>query len=161
MVKLYYFAYDTDMCEEHLEKQIGKVYTMDTFKLKHYELDFNCGNSGIYTVANIIFNADEESYVEGVLYRLSDQQIYALDRIKEYPAWFSKGYFELPEKDSIAWTYISYDNLFNVKANPSLFYIKHMLDGAKHNGLVETYKSIKEYVMNNVALKKRNKQQTV
>ena len=150
MKKVLYFAYGSNMLFERLNERVGflgEIKVVGTYKLYGWRLVLNCGEEQFTeTYANIV-RANQNSYVEGVLYEISSRQFKLLDK---YEGLYVREIFQCG--DELAAVYISYEHESPVK--PRLMYINILLAGASENGLNETYKKLLEFKKKNYKLKK-------
>jgi hypothetical protein len=95
-----------------------------------------------HAYANIIV-AGKDDCVDGVLYKLSDQQIKKMDDLVCYPNIYQKAYFVID--GDVAFTYVSRLACNFSKAVPSVYYLMQMIKGAKYQQLYETADALQEY----------------
>lgn len=136
-MKAYYFAYGSNMSQSRLEERVGKVKKIQTIRLSHSQLVFNCGY-GKNRFANIVYTDNSADFVEGVLYELSENQLLILD---EYEGVELHAYKRVSFKygDFLVYTYIACTNyLKDTKRKPLKKYMRHIFKGCYENGFKDT-----------------------
>lgn len=134
-----YFAYGSNILTKRLQQRVGYVTKHSTLKLQGYKLIFNApGSFGSF--ANIIPNS--QSFVEGVLYDLSQEQQRELDGYEGWPRQYKKFYF-LTDYGRICYVYAYTGNA--PETLPPVHYLNIILRGLKEHNLEHTLKALKKY----------------
>ena len=144
---LYFFAYDEFVNPKRLEMIVGKPKERGSYRLRGYELVFNCGSDET-AYAYISELGDMRSWVDGALYNLTDGQIMLLDSELGWPGNYEKIYFH--ESNKLFYTYISTNPAWITDAKPTMLYINTMLAGYNYYNLQESYKNLRNYMKNTV-----------
>jgi gamma-glutamylcyclotransferase len=133
----YYFAYGSNMSLKRLEERIGKVSHCGTASLKNYYFSFNKKGSDGTGKANIV--PDSSSCVEGVVYKLSTQQMNRLDHCEGVPKHYKRETVSILSSTGQpiqATTYVAQKALISLQPlRPSPDYLNHILSGARENHL--------------------------
>jgi len=159
MYNIKYFAYGSNISIERLKNRVefankpvkeGLKYT-----LKNYSLVFNVGY-GYNSFANVI--PMNNSYVEGILYDLDEDQFRILDK---YEGFYHRKYFKIDE-ETLGCIYIARsENIGNKRIKPNIDYLNIILDGCKETGLIKTYNTLVHYKNSNYKLKKGNRHELI
>lgn len=158
-----YFAYGSNMLLARIEERLGTVERVGVYKLVGWRLDFSAGwFQGVGNLRQSI-----GSVVEGVLYRLTPDQIRRLDGYEGVPRTYQKFYktIQIPVEGTIfgrkriMFAYIdrNVETSFWKPGLPALPYLNLIIDGALQNDLVKTYNELVEFKARNFKLKKGNR----
>lgn len=139
---IYYFAYGSNLCTGRLQYRIGKFQTYRVHKLNGYRLVFNC--SGFANIEK----AKEFDFVEGILYKITNDQLNTLDIIEGF---YKKEFFDI-ENNGIAVVYIGLKEKINNFMKPNLSYLNIILDGLIEHGLKETFNKVCDFKEKNYSL---------
>jgi gamma-glutamylcyclotransferase (GGCT)/AIG2-like uncharacterized protein YtfP len=122
------------MSQSRLEERVGKVTRVGTSRTSRYKLMFNAGRG----FANMVMTGIDEDFIEGVVYELTPKQFKKLDQFEGYPFFYQKIVLRHITKPMLA--YISINPMYTTErsSDPHFDYMRHMLDGAKTNDLVDT-----------------------
>lgn len=154
MLKVFYFAYGSNLSHERLISRVGLCAKHRNYTLRGYKLSFNCGNRGL-VYANIVKGRDTDS-VEGVLYELNAEQFKELDW---YEGFYIKEFFMTDQQELCA-VYVGHPHAI-VKAKdttkPMLAYLNVIIEGCLENNLRHTYDELIAYKEKNYKLKRGNK----
>lgn len=145
MNELLYWAFGSNTSQDRIELRLGPVEKVGIYVLENYHIVFNAGfNNSCANIAPF-----EGRRVEGVLYRLNERQIYILDNYEGYPRIYEK-FYKIYD-NSIIFGYWS--KIDHPGRKPDLYYLNHLIKGAKENNLTETYDKLIAYKNNNYKLK--------
>lgn len=126
---LYYFAYGSNMNPERMKERGAHFTQMEKYTLKGYGLRFNKCSSREpgRGCANIV--PDERGVVEGVLYKITVEGLYNLDRYEGYPVEYGRVRFviDLNGSQETLITYIVKPGKTKEGLYPSRSYIEHLL----------------------------------
>ena len=113
-----YFAYGSNMSLERISKRLGFVKKLKIAKLENFELVFNCGTD-TQSFANI--QEKNGSYVEGVIYDLTEEQLMLLDYY-EGVGW-KKYYDKIVEiiDDNPVYIYINHNTRDNIPVSQDYY----------------------------------------
>jgi len=111
-------------------KERGAHFTYrDSYKLKGYSLRFNkISLKKPHTgCANIV--PDEAGIVEGVLYKITVQGLYNLDKFEGYPVHYDRVglYIDIGGSQEVVKTYIAMPDKIGEGLHPSKSYLDHLL----------------------------------
>ena len=120
-----YFAYGSNMNLNQMAFRCPDAEVVDTVRLEGYRLAF-CMNGGGNGVATII--PAEGSCVDGVLWRISEQDERHLDHYEGFPYLYGKEQWEI-----MAYTINSHYT--DVPSMPSKAYLEGILNGCRQNGI--------------------------
>ena len=92
---LCYFAYGSNMNPERMKERGAHFTSIDSYKLRGYSLKFNkiSFEKPCTGCANIV--PDEMGVVEGVLYKITVQGLYNLDKFEGYPVHYDRVGFSI------------------------------------------------------------------
>lgn len=128
---MYYFAYGSNMLRERLEKdRLGSLEDLGIGILYKYKIKFNKQSLDGSGKTNLI--QDDNSQVFGVIYKLSEEQISALDK-------FEPGYSRITLDIKIGEvfvdmeTYIAQKDKINNNLLPTKEYLGYLIQGAKEH----------------------------
>ena len=133
-VKLY-FAYGSNMNLNQMALRCPDAEVVDTVCLEGYRLAF-CMNGGGRGVATIL--PEPHSFVEGVLWRISEQDEKSLDRYEGFPKLYGKEAVIVSGKSGISHEVMAYtmnSPYRDTPALPSQTYLEGILRGCIQNGI--------------------------
>lgn len=145
----YYFAYGKNMNPTEIESRLGMVEIEGIAILIDYDIDFfKYSEKDDTGKANVIPKKD--SHVEGVVYKLSTDQLKKLDkcegcRTKHYKRKKIKILLSNQIDEITSYIYeayperIKYENSYGEPLSPSNEYLGHLITGAKVVGLSHEY----------------------
>lgn len=133
------------MLLDRIERRLGPVNRVGTFRLNNYHLVFNAGFG--YSCANI--EPFQGRFVDSVLYRLTDKQIYVLDNYEGYPRIYQKKH--LIDGNRVLFWYQA--EAQPISRKPDLYYLKLLIEGAKENNLTELTEKLLKYKKDNYKFK--------
>jgi len=130
-MKHYYFAYGSNMNPANVKSR-GLVFnSLQWGRMRGVKLAFNklaCDRPSC-SYANVVYA--KNSYVEGVLYQLVDEnQIAKLDDYETTPRFYSRDYFPIEVSDGsarTAWVYIANRAVIVEGLLPEVSYMTHLL----------------------------------
>ncbi len=141
---VWYFAYGSNLSRAQMKSRAGQILEERPARLENYELVFNKKARGGSATGNI--RPAPGKTVHGVLYRISEQALRALDRFEGVPEHYRR--IEVttvdPEGNKIeAQTYIA--TKVENGLRPAPHYLQTVLQGAQEHNLPEEYiESIKQ-----------------
>lgn len=124
-----YFAYGSNMNPERMKEREVVFYSRDLLILPGWSLKFHKTtiqpNKG---AANIV--ADDSGVVEGILYQITMEGIFNLDKYEHYPTEYDRVTLKILdnkglEKEIV--TYIAHPHKTKEGLKPSRFYLEHLL----------------------------------
>ncbi len=135
---VWYFAYASNMSRAQVVQRAGAPAEEKLARLDHYELNFDKVARGGTGTANIV--PAEGKVVWGVLYRVSEQQLKALDRFEAVPEHYRRS--EVAVMDSqgnkiSAQVYLARKVRKGLK--PERAYLQRILEGAEEHNLPGDY----------------------
>ena len=152
---LLYFAYGSNMNLNQMAFRCPDAEVVDTVRLEGYRLAF-CMNGGGNGVATIL--PEEGSYVDGVLWRISERDERHLDHYEGFPYLYGKEPVVVIDQDGIRHEIMAYTMNSPYKdtpAMPSKAYLEGILNGCRQNG-IETARSGSGPAHSEGTAKKRN-----
>ncbi len=138
MADVWYFAYASNMYREQVRQRAGEPKEEKIARLDGYELNFDKIARGGTGTANITLAPGK--LVWGVLYRLSEQQLKALDRFEGVPEHYRRSEVTVIEGKGgkvAAQAYIARKVRKGLK--PDRQYLQRIVQGAEEHGLPEDY----------------------
>ena len=132
---LLYFAYGSNMNLNQMAFRCPDAEVVDTVRLEGYRLAF-CMNGGGNGVATIL--PEEGSYVDGVLWRISERDERHLDHYEGFPYLYGKEPVVVIDQDGIRHEIMAYTMNSPYKdtpAMPSKAYLEGILNGCRQNGI--------------------------
>lgn len=135
---VWYFAYGSNLSRAQVRSRAGEILEERLARLDNYEVVFNKKARGGTATANIRPAPGETVY--GVLYRLTEAGLRALDRFEGVPEHYRR--IEVTVVDQAgnripAQTYIATRVERGLK--PASHYLQTILQGAAEHGLPEDY----------------------
>ncbi len=141
---VWYFAYGSNLNRAQMKSRVGQILEERPARLENYELVFNKKARGGSATGNI--RPAPGKAVHGVLYRISEQALRALDRFEGVPEHYRR--IEVTTVDHEgnkieAQTYIA--TKVENGLRPAPHYLQTVLQGAQEHNLPEEYiESIKQ-----------------
>jgi len=135
---LWYFAYASNMLRKQVEQRAGAPTEEKLARLEGYELNFDKVARGGTGTAHI--QPAEGKVVHGVLYRLSEQQLKALDRFEGVPVHYRRSEVSVADGDGrkvAAQVYLARKVRKGLK--PERAYMARIIQGAEEHGLPADY----------------------
>ena len=140
LIKIYYFAYGSNMSSRRLKERIPSACSVNTARLNNYR--FICNKIGGNRVCYANIEYDENSHLYGVIYKLKPDDFNTLD-IYEGNYQRKEVKVETTSQDINAITYIS-DYTSN-DLQVADWYQEHIIRGAREHQLPAEYiQTIKE-----------------
>jgi gamma-glutamylcyclotransferase len=135
----WYFAYASNMNRTQMRSRAGELLEDRPARLENYELVFNKKARGGNAHANI--RPAQGQAVEGVLYKISESALRALDRAEGAPEHYRR--IEVTVRDAsgqpvAAQVYIA-TKVERNNLRPAAHYLKTILDGAAEHNLPAAY----------------------
>jgi cation transport regulator ChaC len=135
---LWYFAYASNMSRTQVEQRAGAPAEERVARLDNYELNFDKVARGGTGMANLL--PAEGKTVWGVLYRVSEQQMRALDRFEGVPEHYRRSEVNVIDADGNrigAQVYLARKVRKGLK--PDRVYLARILQGAEEHALPAEY----------------------
>ena len=132
---LLYFAYGSNMNENQMAFRCPDAQVVGTVRLEGYRLTF-AGNGGGRGVATIL--PEKGSYVDGVLWRISERDEQHLDHYEGFPFLYGKEPVTVTNQDGVRREIMAYtmnSPYKDVPALPSKSYLEGILNGCRQNGI--------------------------
>lgn len=125
-----YFAYGSNMNPDRLYERVGEFYHYEYGLLKGYKLTFN-KKSGVIGYGYATVEECPNSYVQGVIYALSRNQVATLDGYEGYPYHYVKKYLTVETSGGLkeCVVYIAHASKLGVGLRPTAEYFKHIQIG--------------------------------
>lgn len=120
---------------EQMEFRCPAAMVVGTVRLEGYRLVFRGKTSG-NGVATIL--PEEGAYVDGVLWKVTGACEMSLDRYEGYPYLYGKQEVIVTGRDGREYrgmAYVMNAPYKDVPSEPSVFYLKGILDGCRQNGM--------------------------
>ncbi len=133
-----YFAYGSNMSRAQVRQRAGEPAEEKIARLENYELNFDKVARGGSGTANLV--AAEGQVVYGVLYRLSEQQLKALDRFEGVPEHYRRSEMNVVDEQGnkiAAQVYLARKLRKGLK--PDRSYLQRIIEGAEEHGLPADY----------------------
>lgn len=130
-----YFAYGSNMNVNQMAFRCPDAEVVDTVRLEGYRLAF-CMNGGGNGVATVL--PEEGSYVNGVLWRISERDEQHLDHYEGFPYLYGKEPVVVTDQDGIRREIMAYTMNSPYKDTPELpskAYLEGILLGCRQNGI--------------------------
>ena len=138
MADVWYFAYAANMLRAQLRQRAGDAKEERLARLEDYELNFDKIARGGTGAANISIVPGK--VIWGVLYRLSEQQIKALDRFEGVPEHYRRSEVNVIDTQGnkiAAQVYLARKVRKGLK--PDRLYLQRILQGAEEHNLPSDY----------------------
>lgn len=152
-----YYAYGSNMLSTRIGARFRRTPEfVATHRLSGYKLEFS-GGRGCY--ANITPSNLITDFVDGVLYRITDDQTWLLDQYEGYPSAYQKFYFIKDGQICFGyWT--QFDPLAQYRhdfGKPPLEYLNILIEGCLEHNFVHTFDRLMAYKTANYKLTRGNK----
>jgi len=138
MADVWYFAYGSNMYREQVRQRAGEPKEEKIARLEGYELNFDkVARAGTGT-GNIALAPGKT--VWGVLYRLSEQQLNALDRFEGVPEHYRRSEVTVVDGNGqkvVAQVYLARKVRKGLKPDPQ--YLQRIVQGAEEHHLPPDY----------------------
>jgi len=134
----WYFAYGSNMSRAQVRQRTGEPAEEKIARLENYALNFDKVARGGSGTANLV--AAEGQVVYGVLYRLSEQQLKALDRFGGVPEHYRRSEMNVVDEQGnkiAAQVYLARKLRKGLK--PDRSYLQRIIEGAEEHGLPADY----------------------
>jgi len=135
---VWYFAYASNMNRGQMAQRAGALAEEKNARLDNYELNFYKIARGGTGTANIV--PAEGKAVYGVLYRVTEQQLKALDRFEGVPEHYRRSevaVLDAEAKKVGAQVYLARKVRKGLK--PDRLYLQKIIEGAEEHGLPADY----------------------
>ena len=134
----WYFAYGSNMSRAQVKQRAGDPAEEKIARLENYEVTFDKIARGATGTANLVLS--EGKVVYGVLYRLREQQLKALDRFEGVPEHYRRSELTVVDeqgKKISAQVYLARKVRKGLK--PDRLYLQRILQGAEEHHLPAEY----------------------
>ncbi len=132
--KLYYFAYGSNMNPERMAERGADFTLRRKHSLEGYSLRFNKISSQTPGTgcANIV--PEENSYVEGVVYRITVGGLYNLDKFEGYPEHYARIrlVLDIGGTQETVKTYTAMPDKIGEGLHPTKAYLEHLLKAREY-----------------------------
>ncbi|MBI4461587.1 MAG: gamma-glutamylcyclotransferase [Acidobacteria bacterium] len=138
MADVWYFAYGSNMFHQQVKQRAGKPKEEKSARLEGYGLNFDKIARGGTGTANISLAPGK--VVWGVLYRLTEQQLKALDRFEGVPEHYRRSEVSVVDgegKKIAAQVYLARKVRKGLK--PDRQYLQRIVQGAEEHNLPADY----------------------
>ena len=138
MADVWYFAYASNMLRAQVKQRMGDVKEERLARLEDYELNFDKIARRSTGAANITIVPGK--VVWGVLYRLSEQQMKALDRFEGVPEHYRRSEVNVIDTQGnkiAAQVYLARKVRKGLK--PDRLYLQRIVQGAEEHNLPSDY----------------------
>lgn len=130
-----YFAYGSNMNLNQMAFRCPDAEVVESVRLEGYRLAFrtNGGGNGVATIL-----PEEGSYVDGVLWRISERDEQHLDHYEGFPFLYGKEPVTVTNQDGVRREIMAYTMNSPYKdtpAMPSRAYLEGILNGCQQNGI--------------------------
>jgi len=135
---IWYFAYASNMSRAQMKQRAGDWQEEKLARLENYELNFDKIARGGTGTGNIVLG--EGKVVHGVLYRLSEQQMRALDRFESVPEHYRRIEVNVVDAEGnkvAAQAYLARKVRKGLK--PDRAYLQRIIEGAEEHNLPADY----------------------
>ena len=130
---IWYFAYGSNMNKERLINRVGSVGVQKLGYINNYKLTFNKIKNDKFSYANIEKSIGERVY--GILYKVSMDQIYALDRYEGVPDHYIRKEMKIYDENGkdyvMAYVYVANRSKTRFGYPPTQEYMSFLLSGAE------------------------------
>lgn len=135
---VWYFAYASNMYRAQMKQRAGDPAEERVAQLDNYELNFNKIARGGVGTANLV--PADGRMVWGVLYRLTEQQLRALDRFEGVPEHYRRSEVSVVDGQGnkiAAQVYLARKVRKGLK--PDRSYLQRIVQGAEEHNLPQDY----------------------
>ncbi len=126
---VYYFAYGSNMNPDRMKERGAHFTDMHKHSLRGYSLKFNKTSyqKPLTGCANIV--PDDRGIVEGVVYKITVQGLYNLDKFEGYPVHYNrvKLIIDIAGSQETVKTYIAMPGKTKEGLRPAKSYMEHLL----------------------------------
>ncbi len=132
---LLYFAYGSNMNLNQMAFRCPDAQVVDTVRLEGYRLAF-CMNGGGNGVATIL--PEPDSFVDGVLWRISERDEQNLDHYEGFPRLYGKESVLVTDQEGLkreVMVYTINSPYRDTLASPSKAYLEGIIHGCRQNGI--------------------------
>jgi gamma-glutamylcyclotransferase len=147
-VKLYYFAYGSNMCTGRLRLRVPSAKPIFVTQLSGHVLRFHKRSTDGSGKADSEFTGSPEDFVWGVVFEIDSGQKPDLDRAEG----LGRGYEEkqiilkdCTDQSYRAWMYFASESHKNAALRPYSWYLRFVVEGAKQHGLPSDYIALLEH----------------
>lgn len=125
-----YFAYGSNMNPDRLRSRVGNYSNLEYGALKGYKLTFN-KKSNIPGRGYATIEECDNSYVSGIIYKLSLKAIETLDLYEGFPIHYTKSYLNVETANGLkeCVVYIANEDMLGVDLKPTNEYFRHIMKG--------------------------------
>lgn len=142
-MKTTYFSYGSNMNAQQMAFRCPDAEAVGPVRLKDYRLVFR--GSGVATII-----PESGSHVDGVLWRISEQDEHHLDHYEGYPILYGKESIIVSNRECgelKAMVYIMNPPYRDTPALPTQIYLEGIIEGCRQNGLeispvLEAYQNV-------------------
>lgn len=135
---VWYFAYASNMSRAQVRQRAGEWAEEKVARLDNYELNFDKVARGGTGTANIVPAAGQTVY--GVLYRVSEPQLKALDRFEGVPEHYRRSEVTVvDEQDNKISAQVYLARKVRKGLKPDRLYLQRILKGAEEHHLPAHY----------------------
>jgi gamma-glutamylcyclotransferase len=161
MMKVFYFAYGSNMNSQRLEERVGRYFSRYPGTLHGWKLTFDKPNAFGRSYANI--KRDDKSVVEGIVYELTPNQIKKMDFFEGAPEHYERKLMtvEIAGQRFLATVYVANNRKDNIL--PELGYLRHLFAGQRFlsrqylQTILNVAEEVKEYERKKVINFDRNR----
>jgi len=137
-----YFAYGANVNEEEMKRRCTSAQTISTGILGDYQIAF-VFESDRWAGGVAGIRPKQGSRVEGVIYRISADDLQQLDKIENvHKKWYVRKKVDVRTRDVQtvkAYVYVPHPDSIKKKVRPSASYLENIIEGARKHGLSDGY----------------------
>jgi len=139
-MKMYYFAYGSNMNHQQMKKRCPSSRFVKRAFLEGYKFVYDgYSKTRNGAVANIIETGKKEDIVWGGLFEINEDNLSALDCYEGYPKSYDRKEVKVKDDEGNHYTTIVYFRTAQPKSKPSENYRNLVIQGAKDCDLPEWY----------------------
>lgn len=140
-MKMYYFAYGSNMSKRRLSTRVPSAKKVDTGKVEQHQLKFHkIGSNDGTAKCDIHATGNPGHSVHGVLFHVSAEEKPELDRIEGVGYGYEiKTVSVRLNNNSVIEAFTYYATHINENLEPLCWYKEHVLRGAQENALPKEY----------------------
>jgi gamma-glutamylcyclotransferase len=135
-----YFAYGSNMSPRRLRSRTPSAEMVGLFTLQGHKLKFHKVGKDGSGKCNAWNSGSREDIVEGVVFKLDENQVADLDKAEGLGYGYEKRWVEVESDDGMRVRVFAYfATRVDDDLSPFSWYLEHVLRGASHAGLTERY----------------------
>jgi cation transport regulator ChaC len=141
-MKLYYFAYGSNMCTGRLRIRVPSARPLFVARLRGYALRFHKRSTDGSGKADAEYTGNDSDSVWGVVFEIDATQKPNLDEAEGLGSGYDEKRINLNDsagRTYNAWMYYASQSHKDARIRPYSWYLRFVVEGAKQHGLLAEY----------------------